>query len=306
MGLAKGLVQQSTSSEVASVALALLHGLTIVPLILLPIMQDVHLKLGIVLNCTLLLCLMAGNLLFHWMGIVKVLPKMLDTFLLALYASMVPVAYLQTSWLQHWINVYHYGAVALFAWLTSVLPCWDSFATEALKDRLDDNAWGMPALRRAGLHISVVWGAVLSLCCVVTLVPALLPKNPAVHIACDYVAVMVLLVVGAAVQLRTTRRFLAAHASGQQLTDVELGDTDVGVSVVRLQPQRPGSGSAAQAAGVPEQASRQQAEAPAGLAEALRPVQDAAHEQATAATARTKGASRQQPATVSEEIGRDA
>lgn len=72
MGLAKGLVQQSTSSEVASVALAVLHGLSIVPLVLLPIMQDVHLKLGIVLNCTLLLCLMAGSLVFHWMGIVKV------------------------------------------------------------------------------------------------------------------------------------------------------------------------------------------------------------------------------------------
>jgi hypothetical protein len=43
---------------------------------------------------------------------------MLDTFLLALYASMVPVAYLQTSWLQHWVNVYHYGAVALFAWVS--------------------------------------------------------------------------------------------------------------------------------------------------------------------------------------------
>lgn len=165
MGLAKGLVQQSTSSEVASVALAVLHGLSIVPLVLLPIMQDVHLKLGIVLNCTLLLCLMAGSLVFHWMGIVKVccpspppacpwlissmqvvastgpclpqpcwscqtdvsfgpvhtqqvLPKMLDTFLLALYASMVPVAYLQTSWLQHWVNVYHYGTLALFAWVS--------------------------------------------------------------------------------------------------------------------------------------------------------------------------------------------
>lgn len=72
VGLAKGLVQHSTSSEVASVALAVLHGLTIVPLVLLPIMQDVHLKLVIVLNCTLLLCLMAGSLVFHWMGIVKV------------------------------------------------------------------------------------------------------------------------------------------------------------------------------------------------------------------------------------------
>ena len=39
---------------------------------------------------------------------------MLDTFLLALYASMVPVVYLQFKWLADWINVSHYGAVAVF------------------------------------------------------------------------------------------------------------------------------------------------------------------------------------------------
>jgi hypothetical protein len=49
----------------------------------------------------------------------QVFPKMLDTFLLALYASMVPVVYLQFSWLQDWINVYHYGAVAAFVWVSA-------------------------------------------------------------------------------------------------------------------------------------------------------------------------------------------
>lgn len=172
---------------------------------------------------------------------------------------------------------------------------------------MDNDLWGMPALRRAGLHISVVWGAVLSLCCMVALVPALLPKNTAVHIACDYVAVMLLLLVGAGVQLRTTRRFLAAHARTQQPVDAELGDADVGVSVVRLQPHQQGSASAAQAAGMPVQASRQQAEAPAGPAVVHSRVQDAAHEQAAAATmpAKAKGATCQQPATLDEEIGRD-
>lgn len=190
--------------------------------------------------------------------------------------------------------------------LTSVLPCWDSFATEALKDRLDDDSWGMPALRRAGLHISVVWGAVLTLCCLVTLVPALLPEDTAVHIACDYVVVMLLLAVGAGFQLRTTRRFLAAHGPAQQHADAELGDADVGVSVVRLQPHQQGSASAAQAAGMPVQASRQHKEAPAGPAVVHSQVQDVAHEQAGAATmsAKAKGATRHQPATLNEEIGR--
>lgn len=43
---------------------------------------------------------------------------MLDTCLLALYASMVPVVFLQFSWLADWINVYHSGAVACFMWVS--------------------------------------------------------------------------------------------------------------------------------------------------------------------------------------------
>lgn len=62
----------STSQEVAGWALAVLHALTYLPLVLLPIMQDAHLKLVVVLNTTLCLCLMAGNVLFHSLGIVKV------------------------------------------------------------------------------------------------------------------------------------------------------------------------------------------------------------------------------------------
>jgi hypothetical protein len=61
--------------------------------------------------------------------------------------------------------------------------------------------------------------------------PALLQQNvTAVHIVCDYVLVILLLLAGAAWQLRTTRRLLAAH-TGQHSADVELGDADVGVSV---------------------------------------------------------------------------
>jgi len=51
--------------------------------------------------------------------LLQVLPKMLDTFLLALYASMVPVVYLQYGWLSDWINVYHNGAVACFIWVST-------------------------------------------------------------------------------------------------------------------------------------------------------------------------------------------
>lgn len=62
----------STSSELAAYILTLLHGLTYLPLVLLAAMQDAHLKLVAVLNTSLLLCLIAGNWLFRYLGIVKV------------------------------------------------------------------------------------------------------------------------------------------------------------------------------------------------------------------------------------------
>jgi hypothetical protein len=65
--------------------------------------------------------------------------------------------------------------------------------------------------------------------------PALLQQDvTAVHIVCDFVLVILLLLTGAAWQLRSTRRLLATH-TGQHSADVELGDADVGVSV---QPQQ--------------------------------------------------------------------
>lgn len=66
------LLLTSTSHEVAALILTVLHVLTFVPLVLLPAMQDAHLKLGIVVNTSLCLCLMMGAGLFHYLGIVKV------------------------------------------------------------------------------------------------------------------------------------------------------------------------------------------------------------------------------------------
>jgi hypothetical protein len=50
--------------------------------------------------------------------LVQVFPKMLDLYLLVLYASMVPVVYLQHRWLHVWIMVYHSAAVAGFMWVS--------------------------------------------------------------------------------------------------------------------------------------------------------------------------------------------
>lgn len=62
----------SSSHELAGYILTFLHGLGYLPLVLLPAMQDAHLKLVAVLNTLLCLCLVVGNWLFNYLGIVKV------------------------------------------------------------------------------------------------------------------------------------------------------------------------------------------------------------------------------------------
>lgn len=54
--------------------------------------------------------------------------------------------------------------------LSILLPCWDSFATEGLKDRLAEALWELPAVKCAGLKISAIWGAVLTCCSIIALV----------------------------------------------------------------------------------------------------------------------------------------
>jgi hypothetical protein len=54
--------------------------------------------------------------------------------------------------------------------LTIVLPCWDSFATEALRDRLPEGLWDLPEVKAAGLRVSVTWALCLLLCALAALV----------------------------------------------------------------------------------------------------------------------------------------
>lgn len=54
--------------------------------------------------------------------LLQVYPKLLDTFLLAIYGSLIPVAYTQTAWLLQWLTVFHHGAVALFMWVSAAAP----------------------------------------------------------------------------------------------------------------------------------------------------------------------------------------
>lgn len=60
----------------------------------------------------------------------------------------------------------------MFLQLTILLPCWDSFASEALRDRMPDEQWDSRSVRTAGLRISQIWGLVLTLCTIATLVGA--------------------------------------------------------------------------------------------------------------------------------------
>lgn len=63
--------------------------------------------IGIDREVTCLICL-----------VLQVYPKTLDTFLLALYASLIPVAYVHIDWLREWLLVLHHGAVACFMWVS--------------------------------------------------------------------------------------------------------------------------------------------------------------------------------------------
>jgi hypothetical protein len=54
--------------------------------------------------------------------------------------------------------------------LTILLPCWDSFATEALRDRLPEGLWELPEVLSAGLRISVTWALCMLLCALAALV----------------------------------------------------------------------------------------------------------------------------------------
>lgn len=69
-----------------------------------------------------------------------------------------------------WCVCWHWLCRCVFLQLTIILPCWDSFATETLKDRLPEALWELPAVKRAGLHMSLVWAGLLTLCTCVTLV----------------------------------------------------------------------------------------------------------------------------------------
>jgi hypothetical protein len=50
----------------------LLHLQAFVPLFVVVVLQDVHLKMGIVLSAALCICLAVGNYWFHRMQVVKV------------------------------------------------------------------------------------------------------------------------------------------------------------------------------------------------------------------------------------------
>lgn len=60
------------SSAVANVIISVCHGLTFIPLLVIIALQDVHLKLAIVMNTALCICLCVGNFCFHRMGVIKV------------------------------------------------------------------------------------------------------------------------------------------------------------------------------------------------------------------------------------------
>ncbi|KAF6257090.1 hypothetical protein COO60DRAFT_1525692 [Scenedesmus sp. NREL 46B-D3] len=140
------------SRRVASAILAITQTLAFVPLFVIVVLQDVHLKMGVVLSTALCICLAVGNYWFHRMQVVKVYPKSLDTFLLLFYISLIPVVITHQAWLQYWVAPFHHGVVACFMWLSVLAPSWDNFTMQTLRDHLPQQLCKLPGTQRCALH----------------------------------------------------------------------------------------------------------------------------------------------------------
>lgn len=66
------LAVSKSSSAVANVIIGVCHLLSFAPLVVIIVLQDVHLKLAIVLNTALCICLAVGNFCFHRMSVIQV------------------------------------------------------------------------------------------------------------------------------------------------------------------------------------------------------------------------------------------
>ncbi|WIA18811.1 hypothetical protein OEZ85_003492 [Tetradesmus obliquus] len=214
------------SRRVASAILAVTQMLAFVPLFVIVVLQDVHLKMGVVLSAALCICLAVGNYWFHRMQVVKVYPKSLDTFLLLFYISLIPVAITHPRWMQFWVAPFHHGIVACFMWLSVLSPSWDNFTMQSLRDHLPLQLCNLPNTQRTALHVSQLWASVLTVMALVGLGPTLSGQNSpwcVPRIVCNYVVALLALLAAAAVQRWLLNNCVAAAQEWQQNADPEAG-----------------------------------------------------------------------------------
>lgn len=229
------LAVSKSSSAVANVIIGVCHLLSFAPLVVIIVLQDVHLKLAIVLNTALCICLAVGNFCFHRMSVIQAYPKLLDTFLLAFYGSLIPVAYTQTAWLLQWVNVLHHGTVAGFMWLSILMPCWDNFVLEGFRDCLPEPQCSLHSTHAAALHAAQGWAVALTVMALAALGPVLsnsVHTAGAVYIVCDYVLGLAPLATAALLHIYYRRRCVRAAEQSVHGLDSESGGSGTARAVV--------------------------------------------------------------------------
>lgn len=84
---------RTTSTCLSTLLLqSLLHLQAFVPLFVIVVLQDVHLKMGVVLSAALCICLAVGNYWFHRMQVVKVRRRSSSSSSSSLQDSWIPTA----------------------------------------------------------------------------------------------------------------------------------------------------------------------------------------------------------------------
>lgn len=180
-----------TKSKPLTVLANHLHLSTFLPLAIITILQDVDLALGALVCVAEIIFFMLLGFVLYRKRYIKVFPKKYDVFNLQLYLTITILAYAAPRWLHNWLSFYVNVSNATFMWWTILLPCFDCFVMDNVRDRLPDSVARHPLAQRMALYLSITWAVALSVMSLAALVPAVASVPPGhmglMIILCSYV-----------------------------------------------------------------------------------------------------------------------
>ncbi|KAF6265961.1 hypothetical protein COO60DRAFT_771840 [Scenedesmus sp. NREL 46B-D3] len=168
-----------------------LHLSTFLPLAIITILQDVNLGLAAVVCVAEITFFMLLGFVLYRTSYIKVFPKKYDVFNFQLYLTITILAYAAPHWLHNWLSFYVNVSNATFMWWTILLPCFDCFVMDNVRDRLPDCVARHPLAQHMALALSITWAVALSIMAAAALVPAVANVPPGsmglMIILCSYV-----------------------------------------------------------------------------------------------------------------------